>query len=422
MENTKAYAKHLDEKDPLASFRHAFLIPEHNGISRTYFLGNSLGLQPRKTSAYIQRVLQQWQDEGVESFFKGENPWLNAHDELLTTMAVIAGAEKEEITIMNQLTVNIHLMLVSFYRPVGSRRKILMEAKAFPSDQYAVRSYIQHLGMNPDEIIVELESDQLSQVLEQEKIIQSIQQIGDELALVFMGGINYYNGQLLPMKEITEAAHQAGALVGFDLAHAMGNVSLSLHDWHVDFACWCSYKYLNGGPGAVAGAFIHKKHHGPDVTRLAGWWGYKRNERFLMESRFVPERDASSWQLSTPSILLYASLKASLDIVHDADWEKMLAKQTLMKQWIQFLLDQQEQNYFSCITPDSRGCQISLLFPQNGKKVYDGLFDKGFMVDWREPNVIRFAPVPLYNSYSEIWNFFEALKTLTKELSSHHTD
>lgn len=422
MENALAYARHLDEKDPLAPFRKSFLIPEHNGLQRTYFLGNSLGLQPRNTNEYIQQVLDQWQEEGVESFFKGERPWLSMHDELLSTMAIVAGTEKEELTIMNQLTVNIHLMMVSFYRPLGKRRKILMEAKAFPSDQYAIRSYIEHLGMKPDEIIVELESDDDSQVLEQAKIIQAIESLGDELALVFLGGINYYNGQLLPMKEITEATHRIGALAGFDLAHAIGNVSLSLHDWNVDFACWCSYKYLNGGPGAVAGAFIHAKHHGSEVNRLAGWWGYKRNERFMMENRFVPEHDASSWQLSTPSILLYASLKASLDIIQDATWKEILTKQALMKQWMQFLLDQQGHTHFSCITPKSRGCQISLLFSQNGKQVYDRLFDKGFMVDWREPNVIRLAPVPLYNTYSEIWNFFETLKTLTKELSSRKTN
>ncbi len=422
MENSLAYASQLDQMDPLASFRNSFLIPEQEGKSRVYFLGNSLGLQPRKTQEYIQLVLGQWHEEGVESFFRGKNPWLNAHEQLLETMAVIAGAEQEEITIMNQLTVNIHLMLVSFYRPTGKRKKILMEAKAFPSDQYAVRSYIEHLGLNPDDIIIELESNNDSQVLDHDHIIKSIDKTGDELALVFMGGLNYYNGQVLDMQAITAAAHRNGAMVGFDLAHAIGNVSLSLHEWDVDFACWCSYKYLNGGPGAVAGAFIHKKHLKSDLIRLAGWWGYKRSERFLMKNRFAAEADASAWQLSTPSMLLYASLQASLDLFKEADWKRILQKQKQMSEWIRFLLNQINQELFQCITPDSRGCQLSLLFHKHGKLVYDRLFEKGFMVDWREPNVIRLAPVPLYNTYTEIWGFFDAIKNIANELSSQQPD
>lgn len=412
-----AFAQRLDEQDPLKEFRLTFHHPEKDGIPRTYFLGNSLGLQPASTRNSIDNVLRQWKDEGVESFFRGDEPWLDIHQKLQQAMAPIAGAIPEEISIMNQLTVNIHLMMVSFYQPKGKRRKILMEKKAFPSDQYAVRSYVQHLGLNPDEVIIELSASVADEVIPDTAVINAIHEHGEELALVFWGGLNYYSGQLFDMQEITKVAHAVGAKVGFDLAHAIGNVSLALHNWGVDFACWCSYKYLNGGPGAVAGVFIHQKYlNDPAMIRLAGWWGYKKEERFLMKNRFTPAQDASGWQLSTPSILNMACLDASLQIFAKAKWENILQKQDLMKEWISFLLKELPSNSFQCITPLNRGCQISLLFKEKGREVYDSLFEKGFMVDWREPNVIRLAPVPLYNTFTEVYDFFTVLDQTLKAL------
>jgi len=407
----------MDREDPLHAFRSSFLIPQNNGVDRTYFLGNSLGLQPKNTKAAIEKILHQWQNEGVESFFKGEDPWLDLHEKLQQGMAPIAGARPEEIAIMNQLSVNLHLMLVSFYQPHGKRNKILMEGKAFPSDQYAVRSYLEHLNLDPDEIIIELQATEETEVIPDTEIIQAIQDHGEELALVFLGGLNYYSGQLFDMAGITRAAHAVGAKVGFDLAHAIGNVPLQLHDWEVDFACWCSYKYLNGGPGAVAGVFVHESHlEDTGMKRLSGWWGYRKDERFLMKNRFAPSPDASAWQLSTPSVLNYACLQASLELFDSAGWSSILVKQELLRKWSRFLLQETLASSIQCITPTSRGCQLSLLFKEKGKEVYDQLFERGFMVDWREPNVIRFAPVPLYNSYTEVYHFFNTLREILKAL------
>ena len=418
MELTRHYAESLDKRDPLGSFRSKFLIPENEHGQRVYFLGNSLGLQPKSTSTAIDFILQQWANEGVESFHKGERPWLQLHDQLVQPVSTIVGALKSEVSIMGQLTGNIHLMMVSFFRPSGKRNKILMEAKAFPSDQYAVYSYIEHLGLNPDEVILLVKPQQGKAHIDEETLLQLIETHRDEIALVFLGGVNYYSGQLFDIKKISAAAKDAGALVGWDLAHAAGNVELKLHDWQVDFACWCSYKYMNGGPGAVAGIFVHEKHiHDPHCKRLTGWWGYKRDERFKMHDRFVPEPDATAWQVSTPSMILYACLKASLHLVEEAGWPVILEKQRLMIDWLKQIIHDLHSPLFTCITPHSRGCQVSLLFHEKGRMVYDRLFEKGFMVDWREPNVIRLAPVPLYNTFTEIWMFREAMKQILTELA-----
>lgn len=292
-----------------------------------------------------------------------------------------------------------------------------MESKAFPSDQYALRSYLEHLGMDPDEVIIELKANDHTEVFSDQDIITAIHEHGDELALVFWGGLNYYTGQLFNMKDITAHAHAVGAKAGFDLAHAIGNVPLSLHDWAVDFACWCSYKYLNGGPGAVAGVYIHEQYLQEEgIKRLSGWWGYKKEDRFLMKSRFLPADDASAWQLSTPSMMSYACLLASLDVFAAAGWDNILDKQAKLKAWIAYLLSTIEARGFQCITPASRGCQVSMLFSERGRDVYDQLFAKGFMVDWREPNVIRMAPVPLYNSYTQVFAFFSTLQDILKSL------
>lgn len=417
MELTKKYADQLDKEDVLSSFRKKFIIPEQDGVQRTYFLGNSLGLQPKTTAHAIDYILHQWGNEGVESFFKGERPWMELHDHLVGPLAVIAGAHKQEISVMSQLTVNIHLMFVSFFNPQGKRNKMLVEAKAFPSDQYAFTSYLEHLGLNPADHLIEIQPKQQGAAIDDEDVVAAIQQHADEIALVFIGGVNYYTGQLFDLEKITKAAQSAGAKVGFDLAHAIGNVELKLHDWGVDFACWCSYKYLNGGPGAVGAIFVHDQHlKNPNLKRLAGWWGYPKEGRFKMHPQFEPAADATSWQLGTPSMILYACLKASLQIFEEAGWKAILEKQSKIKGFLDLSIQSLQSPMFTCLTPSSRGCQVSLLFHANGRQVYDRLFEKGFMVDWREPNVIRLAPVPLYNSFNDIWNFHQAMEEILSSI------
>jgi kynureninase len=420
MSNTDEFrqlALRLDAQDPLRECRSLFRIPEKDGKERIYFLGNSLGLQPKATAGAIHRVLGQWADEGVESCFFGEESWMSLHDKLLQPLSVITGAKPHELTIMNQLTVNIHLMLVSFYKPNGSKRKILVESKAFPSDQYALRSHLEHLGLDPYEIIIEVNSGDVLGPIANQDLVNAIKANASELALVFLGGVNYYTGQVFDMQSIAQAAHKAGVLIGLDLAHAVGNVELKLHDWQVDFACWCSYKYLNGGPGTVGGIFVHEKYHGdPALKRFAGWWGNRTDTRFLMKDRFEPEADASGWQLGTPPVVLLAALGASLQIFEQAGWYQLLEKQKRMQQCLAEWVESLAGEHFTCITPATRGCQISLLFPNKGKLVYERLFIKGFMVDWREPNVIRLAPVPLYNTFSEIWQFYFELQVILDDL------
>jgi kynureninase len=413
MELTKKYADQLDKEDVLSGFRKKFIIPEQDGVQRTYFLGNSLGLQPKTTAHAIDYILHQWGNEGVESFFKGERPWMELHDQLVGPLSVIAGAQKQEISVMSQLTVNIHLMFVSFFKPEGKRNKMLVEAKAFPSDQYAVISYLEHLGLNPAEHLIEIQPQQEGAAIQDEDIVAAIEKHADEIALVFIGGVNYYTGQLFDLKRIAKAAKSAGALIGYDLAHAIGNAELKLHDWEVDFACWCSYKYLNGGPGAVGAIFVHDTHlHNKQINRLTGWWGYKKEERFKMHKSFDPAPDATSWQLGTPSMILYACLKASLQIFEEAGWKSLLEKQAKIKSFLDLSIQSLQSPIFTCLTPQSRGCQVSLLFHEKGRQVYDRLFEKGFMVDWREPNVIRLAPVPLYNSFNDIWNFHQSMEEI----------
>ncbi len=414
---SEAFAQQLDKEDPIFHFREEFLFPETNGKRRIYFLGNSLGLQPKATQSAIQSVLDQWNLDGVESFFKGEDPWLKYHEKLVGPLSTIVGAKPTEVSVMNQLTVNIHLMLVSFYQPIGKRNKILMESKAFPSDQYALASYIKHLGLDPDEIIIEINPHQEGVPPTNQEVIDYIDKHKDELALVFLSGVQYYTGQLFDVQSIAEHATRVGAKVGFDLAHATGNVQLKLHEWEVDFACWCSYKYLNAGPGAIGAVFIHEKHHHQNLNRLEGWWGVRGDQRFLMKKEFIPSADASAWQLGTSPMLLMASLHASLQLFEKVGWNTLLEKQQKMIAWTDYLLTSLDQDVFKRITPQQRGCQVSLQFKQHGREVYQRLFEKGFMIDWREPDVLRFAPVPMYNSYVEIWQFVEALNEVIKEVS-----
>jgi len=423
-EKTQIFATELDAQDRLKDFRKWFLFPKHNGTEAVYFLGNSLGLQPVSTRLALAKVLEQWADLGVESFFKGKEPWLDFHDQLAAKLSPLVGANPAELSIMNQLTTNIHLMLASFYKPSGRRKKILIESKAFPSDQYAVDSFLRTIGLDPKEVLIELGAKKENEHIDDADIIEMISQQGDEIALVFLGGVNYYTGQVFDMQKITNAAHETGALVGFDLAHAVGNIKLDLHNWDVDFACWCSYKYLNAGPGAMGAVFINEKFHtDQSINRLAGWWGNNADNRFLMNRKFEPSPDATGWQLSTPSILLFACLKTSLSIFEHAGWNNILIKQELMKKYLQYLLedliDGDDTGSIQCLTPAARGCQVSLYFAQHGKIIFEYLTQKGFMVDWREPGVIRLAPVPLYNNYSEIWNFYEALKLILQEIKNN---
>ena len=407
MDSSSTYARQLDAEDVLAPFRDRFIIPPHGKASQCYFLGNSLGLQPRTTALHIQRVLDKWAAHGVEAFFLGSDPWLQLHEQLAGPMAQLVGAKPAEISIMNQLTVNLHLLLVSFYRPTGKRIKILCEKKAFPSDQYMLETHVKHLGFDPEEVIVEAAA---------EDMLNTIEQQADELALVFLGGINYYTGQVLDMQVITAKARKHAIPVGYDLAHAAGNIPLDLHAWQVDFAAWCTYKYLNAGPGAVGAVFIHERHHqNPDLHRFAGWFGYEKATRFQMQKGFKPVPTAEGWQLSTPSILLYACLQASLSIFEEAGWDQLQQKQQRMQDYLWLLLTdlQKFKPAFQILTPEhERGAQLSLYFPERGREIYDDLMQQGFIIDWREPNVIRLAPVPLYNTFTEIWQFATALKKL----------
>ena len=419
-ENSLSFAGKLDENDPLKKFRDKFIIPERDSKQKIYFLGNSLGLQPKSVTKELTEVLDQWSKYGVEGFFEGANPWMNYHDKLKGPLATIVGALSDEVVVMNQLSVNLHLMMKSFYRPAGKRNKIICEAKAFPSDQYMFETHAKDYGFNPDEIIIEVKPRPGEHALRTDDILSTIKLHSDSVAIVFFSGINYYTGQVFDMEKITAAAHAAGATCGFDLAHATGNISLHLHKWNVDFACWCSYKYLNSGPGAVGGVYIHEKYHlDISVPRFAGWWGYDKATRFKMEKGFKPVLTAEGWQLSTPSMLLYASHKAALDIVEEAGFDKIIAKQKLLTGYLWFLLEELnnlfQKSIFEIITPSNeneRGCQVSLLMLRDGKKIYNELTKAGVMVDWREPDVIRLAPVPLYNSYSEVWQFTNILQQI----------
>jgi kynureninase len=418
-----SFAKQLDDADPLKDFRSQFIIPSDNGKEQIYFLGNSLGLQPKNTKEELNKIFNQWEKYGVEGFFKGEISWIDYHDWLTKPLAEIVGALPHEISVMNQLTINLHLMMISFYQPRGNRNKIICEAKAFPSDQYMFETHIKHYGLNPDDIIIEVHPRKNEHTICLEDILQTIEQHKNELALVLWGGVNYYSGQLFDIQAIAVAAQKAGAKVGFDLAHAAGNVTLDLHNWNVDFACWCSYKYLNAGPGAVGAVYIHEKHHNDSsISRYSGWWGYNKATRFKMEKGFKPQQGAEGWQVSTPSMLLYAAHKASLDIFEEAGWKNILVKQKLLNNYLWFLLDKVNSNsnrsIIEIITPQNeseRGCQISMLMQERGRTIFDSLSKAGVMTDWREPNVIRIAPVPLYNTYEEVWRFANILKEVIAE-------
>lgn len=416
--NSLEFAQEADRQDPLRSFRDRFLIPKVNGKETIYFTGNSLGLQPKSTKDYIQQELNDWAEFGVEGHFHAKNPWFSYHEIFPRQVSKIVGALPEEVVVMNQLTVNLHLLMVSFYRPTAQRYKIICEAKAFPSDQYALETQLKFHGYSLNDALVEIAPREGGHTIRTEDILAAIETHKDSLALVLFGGVNYYSGQVLDMKTITEAAHKAGAIAGFDLAHAAGNIPLELHNWGVDFACWCSYKYMNSGPGGVAGAFVHQKHlKNKELPRFAGWWGHTKETRFLMQPGFDPIPTAEGWQLSNAPVLSMAAHKASIDIFDEAGMPALVKKGRELSGYLQFILSEMnaaaESKVVEVITPENeseRGCQVSLLMLVRGKEVFKTLMDRGVIADWREPNVIRVAPVPLYNRFEDVWQFGQIIK------------
>lgn len=415
--NDLDFARSLDSKDALKSYRDKFLFPQHNGHPVIYFTGNSLGLQPKTTQSYIQQELDDWAKFGVEGHFLAKNPWLSYHELLTDKMARLVGALPTETVMMNQLTVNLHLLMVSFYRPSKQRYKILCEAKAFPSDQYALQSQLKFHGHTTEDALIEVSPREGEYHIHEEDIFAAIEKNKDSLALIMIGGVNYFTGQVFDMKAITAAGHKAGAIVGFDLAHAAGNIKLELHKWDVDFAAWCSYKYLNSGPGSVAGAFVHEKHlSATDLPLFAGWWGHDKKTRFLMDSTFIPMPTAERWQLSNAPVFSMAACRASIDIFDEVGMDTLVEKSKKLVAYLEFIIGEinaQKNNCLQIITPkENRGCQVSIVANGYGKNLYNALIENGVIPDWREPNVIRCAAVPLYNSFEDIYRFGEILKTL----------
>jgi kynureninase len=360
--------------------------------------------------------LADWAKYGVEGHFEAKSPWFSYHQQFSESLAAIVGAQKEEVVAMNTLTVNLHLLLLSFYRPKNGRYKIIMESGAFPSDQYAIETQVRMYGYDPNDAIIEICPREGAHIIEEADIIDAIENAGDSLAIVIFGGVNYYTGQLFDMASITAAAHRAGAYCGFDLAHAVGNIPMQLHDWDVDFACWCSYKYLNSGPGAVGGAYVHERHgNNPDTFRLAGWWGNDEKTRFKMQKGFIPQKGAASWQMSNAPVFNMVAHRASLDLFDKATLKALREKSIRMTAYMEYLLEQLKHLSFTIITPkdpNRRGAQLSLLFAERGREVFKALTENGVIADWREPNVIRIAPVPMYNNFEDCYRFYQILAAL----------
>ena len=411
--NTQEFSLQLDEKDELKHYRNEFHIPlQKNGQEHIYLCGNSLGLQAKRTKAFINQELEDWATFGVEGHFHAKNPWLPYHEFLAESYTKIVGAKQSEVVAMNTLTVNLHLMLVSFYRPTKNRHKIIIEADAFPSDIYAVESQIKYHGLSPDTSLIKLKPRVGESAIRTEDIEEIIHSQGEDIALIMLGGVNYYTGQVFDFERITKLAQAKAINVGFDLAHGAGNVKLELHNWGVDFAIWCSYKYLNSGPGSVAGAFVHEKHHNSDLPRFAGWWGHNKESRFKMPDEFNPIKSVEGWQLSNPPILSLAAIRASLSIFDEVGMEKLVSKSKKLTDYLVFLLNTIETDRIEIITPKERGCQISIRVKNGSKELFDKITAKGVVADWREPDVIRVAPVPLYNSFSDVFNFYNILKSV----------
>lgn len=412
--DNKSFGIEQDAQDPLKEYRSLFHVPEQkDGNDAIYLCGHSLGLQPKSVKQYVEQELADWARLGVEGHFHAKHPWMPYHELLTEQTARLVGAQPIEVVVMNSLTVNLHLMMVSFYRPTPARHKVVIEANAFPSDQYAVKSQIRFHGFDPEDALVELQPREGEAFIRTDDIEAYLAREGKSVALIMLGGVNYYSGQAFEMERITRAGHSHGCIVSFDLAHAAGNIPLKLHDWDVDFAAWCSYKYLNAGPGSTAGCFVHERHaHSSDLPRFSGWWGTNKTERFLMGPVFDPIPGAEGWQVSNPPILPLAALRASMDIFDDVGMEKIRAKSELLTGYLEFLLDHHAQPDISVITPRDprqRGAQLSIRVASHGKAIHETLTRNGVVCDWREPDVIRVAPIALYNTFTEVFDFIQIL-------------
>ncbi len=415
-ENSLTFARELDRNDPLKDYRKLFHVPKHNGKEVIYFCGNSLGLQPKSVEKHLKIELEDWEKYGVEGHFQARNPWLYYHHFFAKSISKLVGAKENEVVVMNSLTVNLNLLLISFYSPEGKRNKILVQANEFPSDYYAIEQQIKLHGLNTDECIIEVTPRTGEETLRTEDIISNIETYKDELALVMWSAVNYYTGQLFEMDKMSAACRKHGITFGVDLAHAIGNVELKMHDWDIDFATWCSYKYLNSGPGGVSGVFVHERHASNfSLPRLAGWWGNDESTRFKMPKHFTPQPGAKGWQISNAPVLSMAAHKASLEIFDKAGMKALRKKSKLLTGYLHWLLQSaigNQQLAISILTPPStsqRGCQLSLKTAGNGRKLFKKLTKAGVVADWREPDVIRVAPVPLYNKFEEVWRFVQMM-------------
>ena len=419
-ENTREFAQSLDAKDELRNYREEFYFPKVNGKQVIYFTGNSLGLQPKRTKAYVDEVMNDWANLAVEGHFYADKPWWDYQERFAAPLSEIVGAKPSEVGVMNTLTVNLHLLMVSFYNPTPKKYKIICEEKAFPSDQYMFQSQVKFHGYDPKDAIVEIKRREGEANIRIEDILAKIDEVGSELALVLIGGVNYYTGQVFDMKTITAAGQKHGAYVGWDLAHAAGNIKLELHDWNVDFAAWCSYKYMNSGPGNASGFFVHEKHHNDkELKRFAGWYGHNKERRFKMEPDFDPVHGADGWQVSNLPILSLAPYLASVEMFAEVGMDKLIAKRNLITSYLEFILHEIDKELegadFEILTPsnqEERGCQLSVYLHGQGRELFDRLMKNGVITDWREPNVIRLAPAPFYCSFEDMYEFGQILKQL----------
>jgi kynureninase len=417
-DSSPEFAERADEQDPLRNFREEFLFPSvSNALDIVYFCGNSLGLMPKKAREYVDQELDDWAKFAVEGHMHAKNPWLPYHEFVTEPIARVVGAMPSEVVVMNSLTVNLHLLMVSFYRPTRERYKIVIEKGAFPSDRYAVLSQLKFHGYGVDGLI-ELAPREGETTLRTEDIVETIEREGSSIAFVMLGGVNYYTGQAFDMATIAKAAHKSGCVVGFDCAHAAGNLELKLHDWDLDFAAWCSYKYLNAGPGAVAGIFIHERHaRSFDLPRFNGWWGHDKETRFLMGPDFKPLEGAEGWQISNPPILQLAALRASLELFDAATMPALRRKSERLTGYLEHLLEEIGDERISVITPRDpaqRGCQLSIRVKDSDKRLFGAISERGVFADWREPDVIRVAPAPLYNSFADVHRFASILRECLK--------
>ncbi len=417
---TLDYAKQQDILDELSNYRNQFHIPkDKHGNELIYMTGNSLGLQPKQTKAYIDQELEDWANLGVEGHTEAKNPWLPYHEFLAESMANVVGAKPIEVVTMNTLTANLHLMMVSFYKPTKTRYKIIIESDAFPSDKYAVESQLRHHGFDDKEGLILWKPRKNEELLRYEDLEAILEKHGNEVALVMIGGVNYYTGQYFDLKRIAKLGHKHQCMVGFDCAHGAGNVALNLHDSGADFAVWCTYKYLNSGPGSLAGCFVHEKHaYNKGLNRFTGWWSHNKQTRFNMRQEFDVLPGAEGWQLSNPPILSMAAIKASLDIFNELGMKKLTDKSKKLTGYFEFLLKQLGEDTIKIITPtnpEARGCQLSIQVLNADKSLHNKLTEAGVISDWREPDVIRCAPTPLYNSFQDVYHMVDKLKKIIRE-------